>query len=234
MCGSFAGRREGLPLIVLDIGDTHAPFAHRNTLDFLADLNHEWKPDVVVHIGDLGDQYGWSRHGRQEPDAPGQGEEWDKVLAWNRQLYKIFPDVKACIGNHDKRLAKAAARAGIPARFVKSIPDMYECPRGWKWRDYWIIDGVVHAHGVGFNGENCAVTAARWFGRSCVIGHTHSVGGVRWLQSEVSRVFGCSTGCLVDQRSIGMAYAKESKSKPVLGSSIIVDGIPQFIPMGEK
>src|SRR5215469_3263780 len=129
MSCSFAVKHRSNPLIVLAIGDTHGPFAHPNALDFLADLNHEWKPDQVVHIGDLGDQYGWSRHGRQDPDAPGQGEESDRMAEWNRQLFDLFPKAKACIGNHDKRLAKAANRAGIPARFVKSIPDVYDWPR---------------------------------------------------------------------------------------------------------
>src|SRR5215469_8367160 len=106
MCCLFVDQHRSNRLIVLDIGDTHSPFAHPDALDFLADLKHEWKPDVAVHVGDLGDQYGWSRHGRQDPDSPGQGREWDEAIAWNKQLYKIFPNIRACIGNHDKRLAK--------------------------------------------------------------------------------------------------------------------------------
>lgn len=216
---------------ILAIGDTHSPFAHPNTLDFLADLKRCIKPDLVVHIGDLGDQYGWSKHGRQDPDSPGQGEECSQMVAWNQKLYKAFPKVKACIGNHDKRLAKAANRAGIPSRLIRSLQDVYESPPGWEWAENYVLDGVAFAHGVGFGGADCAIKAARSFCQSCVIGHNHSVGGVRWLSSELTRIFGCSAGCLVDAEAVAMAYAKESAAKPVLGSVAVLHGVPQFLPM---
>ncbi len=220
-------------MIVLTISDTHAPFAHKDALDFLSDLKRRYKPDRVVHIGDLGDQYGWSRHGDRDPDSPGQAEEYEECLKWCYQLYKLFPKVDACVGNHDERLAKAARRAGIPARLYKSVREIYESPRGWKWQQSYLIDDVAYTHGEGFCGLDCAIKAARFFCRSCVIGHTHSVGGVRWVCSEYARVFGCSTGCLVDPESFGLAYSRKFAAKPVLGSAVIIDGIPQFIPMGK-
>jgi len=215
---------------VLAIGDTHSPYAHANALDFLADLKRKYKPEVVVHIGDLGDQYGWSRHD-PSPDAMSSGDEVEACLAWCEKLYKLFPAVKACIGNHDERLVKAAIRARIPARLVKSIAEMYESPKGWEWQTGYVLDEIAYTHGEGFGGPDAAIRAARILCRSCVIGHTHAVGGVRWACSQYSRVFGCSTGCLVDPESFGLAYSRKFAAKPVLGSAVIIDGVPQFIPL---
>lgn len=216
---------------ILAIGDSHAPFAHAGALDFLSDLKRRVKPNVIVHIGDVGDQYGWSRHGR-DPDSPGQAEEWVKCLAWCKKLYKLFPVVSVCVGNHDERLVKAAIRAGLPSRVLRGLPEVYGSPRGWAWRSGYVYDSVIYTHGEGFGGPDAATRAARAFGRSCVIGHTHSVGGVRWVCSQYSKVFGCSTGCLVDPQSFGLAYSRKYAAKPVLGSAVVIDGVPQFYPMG--
>lgn len=215
---------------VLVIGDTHAPFAHPSALDFLADQRRRYRPTVVVHIGDLGDQHGWSRHPRL-PDAPGQADEDRLTLGWCRRLYKLFPRVKACIGNHDARVAKAAAKAGLPSRFHLSIPEIYESPAGWEWSDGFLIDNTAFMHGDGYSGADCALKAARDNRISTVVGHVHSVGGVRFTASQFSRVFGLSTGCLVDPTSIGMQYAKKAPARPVLGSAVVIDGFPIFVPM---
>jgi predicted phosphodiesterase len=215
---------------VLAIGDTHAPYSHPNALDFLADLKRRFKPEVVVHIGDLGDQYGWSRHD-PSPDAMSGGDEVEACLAWCKKLYKIFPVVKVCIGNHDDRLAKAAIRARIPSKLHRTLSEVYASPTGWDWQHGHVIDGIAYTHGEGFSGPDAAIRAARILCRSCVIGHTHSVGGVRWATSMMSTIVGCSTGCLVDRDSHGLAYARRYALKPVLGSAVVLDGIPQFIPL---
>lgn len=219
-------------MIVLAIGDTHAPFVHADALDFLRDLKREYKPDKVVHIGDLGDQYGWKRHEDQDPDALSPKDEDEACLKWCRKLYKIFPDVDACIGNHDERLAKAMKRAGVPSRLCKSIREIYDSPAGWRWQRSYIYDGVAHLHGEGFSGPDAAVKAAQKICRSAAIGHCHTTAGVRWFSTDFSRVFGLSVGCLVDPESFAFAYTKKYAARPVLGSAVVIDGVPQFIPMG--
>lgn len=215
---------------VLAIGDTHAPFNHPDALDFLATLKRRYRPHVVVHIGDLGDQHGWSRHERQ-PDAPGQADEDSQCLEFCHQLYKLFPRVKACIGNHDVRLSKKCVKAGVPSRLHRTIPEIYESPDGWTWDDGYIVDGVAYMHGDGYSGLDAALKCARDNRISTVIGHIHSVGGIRWVASQFSRIFGASTACLIDPKSIAMSYGKRYPARPVLGSMIVIDGVPQFVPM---
>jgi predicted phosphodiesterase len=215
---------------ILVIPDTHAPFAHADALDFLRDQRRQLRPDAVVHIGDLGDQLGWCRHGRA-PDAPGQADEDRATLAWVGRLTRLFPRVRVCVGNHDLRLTRAAQRAGIPSRLHSSLAAIYSTPRGWRWADRWVIDGVCYQHGDGYSGADCAMKAAKNNRCNTAIGHVHSAAGVRYHANGVDVIWGMSVGCLIDSDAFGLAYAARSAAKPVLGCGMVIDGIPSFIPM---
>lgn len=214
----------------LVLPDLHFPFHHPASLDFLADLRRQYRPKVVVCIGDLGDQHGWSRHDRL-PDAPGQAEEYRLTLAACRDLYKLFPRVLACVGNHDTRLAMKALRAGIPSSLHRTVATIYESPRGWQWADAHTVDGVAYEHGHHYKGKGAALAAARDNRMPTVVGHFHATAGVEYSASRVNTIWGLSVGCLVDAGSPGMAYAKQTAGKPVLGAGVVVDGVPMFVPM---
>lgn len=215
---------------ILAIPDTHAPFAHPRALDFLAALRKGFRPDAVVHLGDLGDQHGWSRHGRL-PDAPGQGDEDSATVEWCRAIYRLFPHVLACEGNHDTRLAAACSRAGIPSRLHRTIPEVYGSPPGWDWAESHTVDGIVFEHGEGYSGADAAVKAAINNGANTVIGHIHSVAGVRYSCFRSRCIFGASAGCLVDPRAVGLSYARKCVRKPVLGCLLIENRVPRFVPL---
>jgi hypothetical protein len=215
---------------VLVIPDLHAPFAHPASLDFLADLRRTHKPASVVCIGDLGDQHGWSRHDRL-PDAPGQADEDAATLAFCRSLYKLSPKVLACVGNHDARLARRCVRAGIPSRLHRTVAEIYGSPPGWVWADRHTLDGVAFQHGDGYSGRDGALKAAINNRRNTVIGHIHSAAGTFYAAGAYDTVWGLAVGCLVDCESLGMAYARASAARPVLGAGLILDGVPLFIPL---
>lgn len=217
---------------VLAFSCTHAPYVDPRALKFLESVARRYRIDTPVMLGDLGDWHGVSRHLRL-PDALGQACEYEQCLKFCRKLYKLFPDVKACYGNHDTRLAKAAQRAGIPSKLHKDIQDVYECPDGWEWAYHHRVDGTHFEHGDGVRGGyDPAGNICRQLGRSVVIGHHHSIAGVRWYNTAIDRRFACSAGCLVDTESYGMAYGKVFVLRPMLGCVVIIDGVPSFVPMG--
>jgi predicted phosphodiesterase len=215
---------------ILTISDTHAPYQHPGALDFLADLKRKHKPELVVCLGDLGDQHGWSRHERL-PDALGQADEHDATLAFCRALYKIFPRALACVGNHDTRLAKRCVRAGIPSRLHRTVREVYDSPQEWVWADNHLADGIAFMHGEGYSSKDAALKAAKDNRMSTCIGHIHSAAGVQYTAGAFSTIWGMSAGCLVDPTSYGLAYAKTNAAKPVLGTGLILDGIPMFVPL---
>lgn len=216
---------------ILAFSCTHAPYHHPDALDFLATVKRKYKPDTVVCLGDLGDGHGWSRHTRL-PDSLGQGDEDAACIKFCKRLYTLFPKAKACVGNHCLRLVKAAQRAGIPSRMHADIQKMYESPDGWEWADYHKnIDGLAYFHGDQVRGAEPALQAVRHAGMSCVIGHHHSHGCVKQIPSEFGIRYAVSVGCLVDGDSYGLAYAQRYIVSPALGCAVVLDGIPQFVPM---
>jgi len=75
-------------------------------------------------------------------------------------------------------------------------------------------------------------------GLSCVVGHFHSAAGVKYLVNPLHRMFGMDTGCLIDDKAMAFAYGLRTKIRSMLSVGIIIDGVPQVIPMpvgkGEK
>ena len=51
-------------------------------------------------------------------------------------------------------------------------------------------------------------------------------------------MFGMDVGCLIDDKAMAFAYGQRIKIRSVLSVGVIIDGVPQVIPMpvgrGEK
>jgi hypothetical protein len=63
------------------------------------------------------------------------------------------------------------------------------------------------------------------------MGHAHSFAGIQYSTSTKDRIFGLNSGCLIDIKAYAFAYGKAFSVRPVIGSSVIIDGLPIFIPM---
>jgi hypothetical protein len=214
------------------IPDLHAPYHHPDAIDFLADIRRRHKRADIYCIGDLGDQHAWSRYGRH-PDALGQAEEYTTTTRAIASLTRLFPRVRACIGNHDRRVMAAIIRSTLPSIVAPSVRDIYGTPRGWIWRDRWRAGRVWLIHGEGYgSSDGAALRAARHLGSPCIMGHIHSVAGAQHATTHAGSIWGLSVGCLVDPDSVAMAYGRECRHRPVLGAGLIVDGVPLFFPMG--
>ena len=208
---------------VLVIGDTHAPFAHPETLRFLKEQKKKWNPDQVVHIGDLSDQHAISDHGA-DPSGMQILNEIELARIWCGQLAKIFPEVKICIGNHDERFFRRAFKSGIPKAFLKSYNEILGLPKTWKWPFKHKIEEVLYVHGTGTSGRNGHIKLATRYMCSTVIGHTHAHAGVNYFSTEEKEIFAANTGCLVDDTAYAFKYAKTYPEKSTLGCLIVVDG----------
>ena len=68
-------------------------------------------------------------------------------------------------------------------------------------------------------------------GSSFCQGHHHESFEIQYWGNPHALLFGMTVGCLVDSKSLAMAYNKNNLKRPVIGCGIIVDSIPQLIPM---
>ena len=117
---------------ILVISDMHHPYAHPDTVPFLAALKRKYKFTNVVCIGDEADFHDMSFHD-SDPDLDSAGIELEKAIASLKPIYKLFPDVTVVESNHGSMVLRKALVGKLPRRVVKSYNDILEAPKGWKW-----------------------------------------------------------------------------------------------------
>lgn len=143
--------------------------------------------------------------------------------------------MKIAVSNHGLRWVKKAVAAEIPSQMIRAYQEIIGAPRGWVWKEEWIIKArkpFRMIHGVGYSGINGARNATIDSGLSTVIGHLHSYGGVWHLNTGGRRLWAMNTGCLVDEEAYAFEYGKYSRNKATLGIGVVVDGgqTPIFLP----
>jgi len=214
---------------VLVIGDVHEPCVHPGYLRFCQDTAAKYDCNEVVFIGDVVDWHGVSFHAKH-PAAPGPKDEYELAMEGVARWRDAFPDATVTIGNHDERLVRLAESVGVPGGMLRDYEDIWKTP-GWRWAFDYMNDGVYYFHGTGRSGQNPAYNVAKDMGQSVVMGHVHSVGGIKWMCSPVDRRFGLDTGCGVDDRLFAFAYGRHIKKKSVLSCGVVLDGVGQHIIM---
>lgn len=219
-------------MIVLAVPDLHCPYHHKDAWDFLRDLKKEYKPDKVVCLGDEAEFAGIGFH-EINPNMPSPGDELAAtVRELKRGLYKIFPKLDLCLSNHTSRPFRRAMKYGLPSQFIRDYRDFLEAPKAYRWADSFEYDKVLFLHGEGFMGKNGHIKAAMDHRQSCVIGHLHGWAGVQYLRSRMGQIFGCNSGCLIDETALAFRWARHFATKVNLGASVIIYGVEaRFIPM---
>jgi hypothetical protein len=225
----------------LVISDLQIPFEAEGALAFCRRVAREFKidSDHILCVGDEVDQYFGSAY---EKDVNQKITARDEIL-WSQQKlfawYRAFPKVKVAISNHGLRWAKRAFDAEIPKDLIKPYQQVIKAPRGWQWKDEWLIKAkhpFRMIHGMGYSGMNGHRNAAIDGGISTLIGHLHSHGGISHVNNGGKEVWGMNVGCLIDCESFAFAYGKYSRTKPTLGVGVVIDGgrTPLFIPFSER
>ena len=208
---------------VLIVPDTQLPFDDRKALKAVIQAIGDIQPDEVIHIGDLMDYPTPSRW------TKGTAVEFSKVVKAHgeqaktrflKPLREVYSGpVGIHEGNHDLRpreyLTKyAPALAEFEDSFhfenlldfdgfgVKLLPEFNDVAPGWV---------TTHGHRGGINlsqiAGNTALNAAKKFGTSVVMGHTHRMGigsytyGVGGSARAV--VTGMEVGNLMDMKQAG-------------------------------
>lgn len=216
---------------VLVISDTQCPFQHKDAYKFLEYVKKKYKPTKVVHIGDECDFHALSRYFK-DPDGFSAGTELDYAVDALQPLYKMFPKVQVCTSNHVDRPYQRAFEAGLPKSFIKDINEVIKAPKGWEWRDRWVIDGVSYVHGHNLPGGKHAIQrACSEYQGPVVFGHVHAHAGVYYKATDNELMFGMNVGCLIDTNAYAFIYGKKYIFKPILGCGIVNKGLPQFVPM---
>jgi len=215
---------------ILIISDLHAPYSHPDWHPFLKAIKENYKPDIVINVGDEADKHAVSFH-NSETSLFNADEELEKAIEELHRLRDLFPKMYLCESNHGSMIYRRLKVEGIPIRNLKPLAELYETPL-WSWHHEIMIEThagkvvVVHGKSGSYN------KLASEFGCSAVQGHFHSRFELTWHQSAHSTRFNMIVGCLVDSESMAFAYGKNFTKNPILGVGWINElGEPTLIRM---
>lgn len=215
---------------VLVISDTHIPYGHPDTLEFLKSLKKKYKPDLVVHIGDEIDNHAISFHD-SDPDLMSPGDELQSAIKKLEAFYKLFPKMKLIDSNHGSLVYRKQKTHGLPRWVFKSYREILQAPRGWSWSMDLTIktpQGKVYFH----HGKNKPVMkTSQNMAMSVVQGHYHENFSVNYWANPNGLFWQMQVGCLIDDKSMAFAYNKCNLNRPIIGTGLIVNGLPVLEPM---
>lgn len=219
---------------ILIIPDLHAPYQHKDTIDFLIDVAARIKPTRVISLGDETDGHGLSFHD-SDPNLDSAGVELEKAKKFLKELARVFPVVDVCHSNHGSLIYRRAHKSGLPVQYIKTYRDVLFPDGGgdgWSWHDK--IELTLP------NGDKCVfqhqssgdILANAAHERANIIqGHEHGKFELQYRSSTSALYWSMVCGCLVDRKSLAFAYGKLFPKKPILGVGAIIDSQPLLIPM---
>lgn len=220
----------GIKKSVLVISDMHHPYAHPDLVPFLRAVKAKYKPDQVVCIGDEVDFHALSYH-ESNPDLDSAGVELDKAIQSLKPIYKLFPNCTVIESNHGSMVLRKAMTGGIPIKAIKSYNDVLEAPKGWKWTFDTIVKTplgpVYFCHGK----STTPGKIASLYGMSSIQGHFHEKAQITYISTPERLMFDAHTGCLADDKSLALGYNKINAKRPIVSLMVIINGVPQIIPM---
>lgn len=223
---------------ILILGDIHFPFHNKKAVKEALYAVKQEKPTHVVQIGDLYDQYSFSRFTRKNLETPDEelrrGHE-SAIDLWN-SISRSSPNSKRyqILGNHDVRLIKRVQDRLPEAQEIikRSVMELYQFKGVTTIEDdrsVLKIGNIAFHHGyLSRLGDHM-----RYLGQRTVVGHSHT-GGVVFEQRAGEIIWELNAGYLADETSEPLRYRPTKTSKWTLGFGLITNGKPQFIPLEVK
>lgn len=211
---------------ILVISDLHIPYHHENAIEFLAGLKRKYNPTRVVCVGDELDHCGLSYH-EKSPDLYSAGHELEEAKKVIAQLHEMFPKMDIMESNHGSLHLRKSLTAGIPKAYIKSYNEILGVGEGWQWHHDLVVtlpngQPCYFTHGRSANG----VKLSQNMSMNCVQGHHHSEFSVAYWSNPLNLFWSMQVGCLIDGKSLAMAYNKLQLKRPIIGCGLIIDSKP--------
>lgn len=211
---------------ILFISDMHIPYHHPNTIPFLKMLKERYNPTRIICLGDELDKHALSFHD-SDPDLMSAGDELRAALPVIKEIEQLFPVMDIIDSNHGSMVFRKSKAHGIPRHYLKSYNEVLQVGEGWKWSHDLTIelpDGqkVFIHHGKSAE----AIKTSQAMSMSHVCGHFHESFGVKYWANPNGLFFAMNSGCLINDDSYAFAYNNTNLKRPIIGTSLIIDGVP--------
>lgn len=226
---------------ILVLPDTHRPFHSEQAWEAAMRAGRQFKPDRVIHLGDLWDFYAISFHPKSperrsnlEAEVKSGCEALDEMASLGASRLDIT------LGNHCHRWSRYLAQnAPEMFNFLRFEEAVRFKERGWHvtpYREHLTVGKMHFTHEVGFCGKLAHRQSRMEFEGNVVIGHTHVLASEFKGTILDSSHVGISLGWLGDKKAIdythkakaaawqhgfGLAYHEPNGNVHVLPTPII-------------
>jgi hypothetical protein len=220
--------------VILAFGDTHFPYHDHRVFDFLNHVDSVYKPDRVIHMGDVLDIYSVSDYPKDADHPHTWKDEIQKARECVKTLAQIFPDLEVMSSNHDDRVYKKSRVSGIPREFMIKYEDVLGAPPTWKWYPHLTLTVDSSRRQIFFAHTKTggALRTAQDIGKTCVLGHNHCrFGAEAFKPTNKKIIWGVDAGCLVSDKGAPYSYNKNDRGRPIKGCVVLVGGVPNLIPL---
>ena len=218
---------------ILVIPDIHFPFADWKAIKEMISFKNDFKPDLVVCLGDLLDQKAWSRWPK-DPDDFSPEIEWIKSEEDVKRLHSYIPKMEIILGNHDMRTMSKAFEVNMPSSLIRQLHQVFDF-KHWNWHKLGNVlkvntkkGNTVFIHGDEMGGT--PIQKAKILGLNVVQGHTHKASLVYHCDFE-KQIYAMDCGCLADLKSKAMRYHVRSPLQYFKGFAYIEKGVPNIVPL---
>lgn len=219
---------------VIAIPDMHLPWVDWKKVDHIYDYIQDSKADVIIQLGDLFDQFSYSKFARTH-DLMTPKEEIQEAKEGANNFWKTVHRLKPkaekiqLMGNHDVRLlSRACERYPEIASFLsKMSDDLYKFPNVKTIpdaRDGIIIEDVLYVHGF----LTQLGSHMKHFGMNVVHGHTHRAGTI-YINYMGKVLWEHDSGYVADKKAVPLSYGPSKHTNSVTGFSEIGPLGPRFI-----
>ena len=185
--------------------DMHVPYHDNRATNLAIKAAKQFKPDIVVMLGDVGDFYAVSRHIRTPDRERLLKREISSVKAVLKKIEEINASEYIFIaGNHEHRLNRYLCEKAPELYGMLEIPDILDI-QDWDYVPYGegvMLGKLYVTHDVGYSGKSALQQSQAALGGSIIIGHTHRMGSTYPGFMDGTRLTAQSFGWLGDFRAI--------------------------------
>src|SRR6056297_1129913 len=200
--------------VILLIGDTHAPYHHKDIISFYNTVKKKYRPNDVIHMGDLLDNHAISYH-ESDPDLYSAGYELEESKLFIKELSNIFKNMIILSGNHDNLGKRKAKSIGLPSRYIRDLKDVFNMPKGWEFKqEHKML--MSDNRTLWLKHQFCSnpIKLAMKYNVCIAQGHYHSIGCMQWIMNKQHNVFALTVGCGIDNNSRAFEYNRLDKEPP--------------------
>lgn len=164
----------------LFIPDTHAPYHDEQAWELVMKAAKQFKPDTLVHLGDLGDFYSVSSHSKDPARTQNLADELKGVRSLREELDALGAKRKIFVaGNHEDRFERYLQDKAPELFGLTNADDLLELSKnGWEYTPYRQtakIGKLYMTHDTGASGKYTTSRALETFHHSVVIAHHHQI-----------------------------------------------------------